>query len=631
MKRFLANLSGLRIQQKLHLLTGTLAAFIIILSVFHVLEIVKESAEYTKLLKINDIISSSNELLSSVQQEMFITQVYQNSKDQPTINEKQKALKEQISLSQGHWTALQEDIESLKSNSLQENTSNALIEIENRSDELGAIRARFLDHKDKANPWALLPPFYESIMVFPMIASSELKDTESSSWVRSIYNYSQLRKRFLSYARGTRFILFLRGNSPKNTLWFTDFYQESKNNKKQLEAQMAYFFETSAPVIKEKLEPILIKNKTEILDPAYDFLSGYLSKTFKYANADYEELTENFDNYTQKAGIVEMDLKPDQLFLLDFQSVIANEMRAYAKEKISKINLERNITLTLILSLLIISFGISVIMIRSISNPIHEVSLTLKNSAQQSQSAAEQMQVTSNKLATTSSRQAANIEEVSGSIDKMSSMISNNYNATRNAEELSHKVTDAAIQASSKMKEMNVAMDLIINSSDEVTNVIKTIEEIAFQTNILALNAAVEAARAGEAGTGFAVVAEEVRDLAHRSATAATESNKMITSAKKNSEEGNEIAKIVDERLLTIQDMVSSLDQHIVTIRDSSQQLDTGGKQITDSIHNMGTIVQNTASSAEQSASTALLQKKQVQDLTQQVTTLRNMVVFVNN
>lgn len=249
--------------------------------------------------------------------------------------------------------------------------------------------------------------------------------------------------------------------------------------------------------------------------------------------------------------------------------------------------------------------GLCVWMARSISKPIKLVTETLSAGAEQTTSAAAQVSTASQSLAEGASQQAASLEETSSSLEEMASMTRRNTENAQRTKELANQARVAGDAGAVDMKEMIAAMDAINASSADIGKIIKTIDEIAFQTNILALNAAVEAARAGEAGLGFAVVAEEVRSLAQRSAQAARETAGKIEAAVQKSHHGVAISGKVARNLDEIVNRTRQLDQLAAEVANASHEQTQGISQINLAVTEMDKVTQANAANAEESASAA--------------------------
>ena len=243
--------------------------------------------------------------------------------------------------------------------------------------------------------------------------------------------------------------------------------------------------------------------------------------------------------------------------------------------------------------------------IRSTTRVLAAVTSTLAAASEQTSAAAGQVSAASQSLAEGSSEQAASLEETSASIEELASMTKRNADNAVQAKELSGQTRAAADAGATDMEHMKTAMDDIKRSSGEIAKIVKTIDEIAFQTNILALNAAVEAARAGEAGAGFAVVAEEVRALAQRSAQAAKETAAKIDDSVSKSEHGVGISGKVATSLQQIVERARQVDALVAEIATASQEQSQGIGQVNVAVGQMDKITQSNAANAEESAAAA--------------------------
>jgi methyl-accepting chemotaxis protein len=222
-------------------------------------------------------------------------------------------------------------------------------------------------------------------------------------------------------------------------------------------------------------------------------------------------------------------------------------------------------------------------------------------------------------LAQSSSEQAASIEETSASLQEITSMVHQNSQNTIQAAVIMEQTKGSAKQGIEVMKQMEASMSEIKQASAQTAKIIKTINEIAFQTNLLALNAAIEAARAGDAGLGFAVVAEEVRNLAQKSAEAAKNTADLIAGEQKSVNDGVDISNRASAIFTEIDDNINKAGTMVSEISTASLEQSKGIEQVSKAISEMEQVTQNVSISAEKSA-------QSVEGLSAQTRALNGMV-----
>ena len=229
----------------------------------------------------------------------------------------------------------------------------------------------------------------------------------------------------------------------------------------------------------------------------------------------------------------------------------------------------------------------------------------IENASQQVSSSAQEVSQGSEVLAQGAAQQASSLEELSASVSTVSDQIKNNAENAETATNLSRITEEELKESSEEMNALSLSMNEINGTAHQISNIIKTIDDIAFQNNILALNAAVEAARAGESGKGFAVVADEVRNLAGKSAEAAKDTTALIENTVRSIQEGT---KLADKAAASLGKLVNSsreMNSKIMEIANYSTQQSGSVSEIAQGLEQISSVVQNNSATAEESAATS--------------------------
>ncbi|HOQ89691.1 MAG TPA: methyl-accepting chemotaxis protein, partial [Candidatus Hydrogenedentes bacterium] len=314
----------------------------------------------------------------------------------------------------------------------------------------------------------------------------------------------------------------------------------------------------------------------------------------EYAAAG-EKMKQGFEQRAQAAetlGKLAKDL------VSNMEEIVANQER-HINRLVAWSNL---LSVGLVIVALAVGILLAITLTRGITRPVQRIIEDLASGANQVDQAFAQVSQSSQAMAEGASEQASSLEETSATLEEMTSMVRQNAENAELAKRGAEEASSSARQGREAMNRMNETIQRIKQASDQTTNIIKTIDEIAFQTNLLALNAAVEAARAGEAGRGFAVVAEEVRALAQRSAAAAKNTAELIAGAQQEAGAGVVVAQEASALLEKIEGAAVKVAQLAAEVAAATAEQSQGISQVNTAVEQMNHVVQANAASAEESA-----------------------------
>jgi methyl-accepting chemotaxis protein len=359
----------------------------------------------------------------------------------------------------------------------------------------------------------------------------------------------------------------------------------------------------------------------KLLAKEFEALTASLPKgDLRFAIEDYWDIWTGYTSVylkLQKDSTEALSAALQKLYAYQQQSIAQDKeaMQTVKSSTLAKISHANALLITVSISALALGLTLTFLLSRSLNRIMTAITTGIRQSFEEVSAAAMNITTTSQILSDGSSAQAASLEEIAASLEEMTAMTRQSADNAGAADQLM-KTTHASVSSGTEsMRQLGLSMATITESNEQTFAIIKTIEQIAFQTNLLALNAAVEAARAGEAGAGFAVVAEEVRNLAARSSQAAGETTRLIDDSAGKVHGGNQLASQTSTAYQEIAASSEKIAKMIAEIAVATHEQATGVGTVKSAIVAIDEASQNNAASSEELAAAAETMQSQARML----------------
>ncbi len=374
---------------------------------------------------------------------------------------------------------------------------------------------------------------------------------------------------------------------------------------------------------------LMAKTSEPIIASILQLARAINNETLTQRGADIEKQFVDFKGIAQELQAVSQKER-DQIKLIDEVGIkiidAARMLLTEADQEVQRAsNMAVRTTMVIIIVGLILFITIAFGLIRSVTQTLGRAISGLTDSVTQVTDASGEISSSSSDLSNGASSQAASLEETSSSLEEIASMTRQNSENAQQADSLMKNTRQVVDTANKSMSNLNHSMEEIAQASDETSKIINTIDEIAFQTNLLALNAAVEAARAGEAGAGFAVVAEEVRNLALRAADAAKNTSGLIESTTGKVQQGAKLVSQATEAFKAVVENSTRAAEVVDEIAVASREQTNGIDQLSSAVAEMDVITQKNAANSEESAAASrqlYAQAEQMKDIVDDLSAL---------